>query len=58
MGHIQEQQWAIYGGKNGPHFEAVMGSYMGHIWEHQWGMHARIHRPYMGAAMGHTWAYI
>jgi len=49
---------AIYAGKNGPYFEAVMGSYMGHIWEHQWGiyrphgsskwgMHARIH--------GHIW---
>ena len=52
MGHIQEQQWAIYEGKNGPHFEAVMGSYMGHIWEQQWAMHTRIHSH----IWGHTWA--
>jgi len=43
MGHIQEQQRAIYEGKNGPHTRATTG----HIWGQQWGMHARIH--------GHIW---
>ncbi len=40
---------AIYAGKNGPYFEAVMGLYMGHIWEHQWGIYAPIY--------GHIWAH-